>query len=108
VSSIEYHRTAGLAWTALLPLDVALAPAWWPVNALWLAVLVLPFGFWAAAGGRTPARTWWLGVLPLAAVVAGPLAFGVAWPMPGEWGGLVGGMMAGIAAQRLTRRAIRG
>jgi hypothetical protein len=105
---LDFPHTAALAWTALLPWDVALTPAWWPVNALWLALVILPVGFWASAGGGAPARDWWPGLIPLAAVVAGALAFGVSWPMPGEWAGLVGGIMAGTAAQRLTRRSVRG
>ena len=105
---LAFPHTAALAWTALLPWDVALTPGWWPANALWLALIVLPVGYWAAAGGGAPARGWWPGLIPLAAVVAGPLAFGISWPMPGEWAGLVGGIMAGTAAQRLTRAAIRG
>jgi VanZ family protein len=103
---LEYPRTAALAWTVLLPWDIAIGPSWWLACAAWFAVLVLPVAYWAAAGEGV--RHWWPCLLPLAAILAGPLVLGVAWPTAADWGGLVAGAMAGVAARRLTRVTIRG
>jgi hypothetical protein len=37
-------------WALFLPWDIALGPSWWPVNAGWLAVLILPVSFFQRPG----------------------------------------------------------
>jgi hypothetical protein len=44
-NAVTLRRTVGLAWALLLPWDIAIGPAWWPVNAAWLAAIMIPVSF---------------------------------------------------------------
>jgi hypothetical protein len=100
-SSLAFALTPSLGWSLLMPWENY---AWGPetklLTALWLAGLLLPFGYWLRLGwGRAP-QAWWLAALCAATIVA--LGLGVvAWlsglvvPPPGEWGAAALGIMAG-------------
>ena len=101
-------RTIGLGWALLLPWDISLDGAWWPANALWLAILVAPIGFFTVRSSRTadvsarPRVTWWPMALVLVTIVAMPAAMGMSSLRPGEWAGVAAGIVTAIVIERLT------
>jgi hypothetical protein len=106
-SSVIIQRTVGLAWALFMPWDMALGPRWWPVSALWLAILILPVSFFTvrslSAPTGNPARTiaWWPLTLVLSVLVAIPLT-GLSALGAGEWFGVVAGIVAGMILERAT------
>jgi len=106
-SSVILQRTVGLAWALFTPWDVALGPRWWPVNALWLATLLLPVSFFAVrslsapTGNPAPTIAWWPLTLVLSVLVAIPLT-GLSALGAGEWFGVVVGIVAGLILERAT------
>lgn len=91
--------TVGQGWALLLP--TAKGPAWLRqvVDALWLALLVFPIGFWAPGGWRFVT----LGVGLLLAVWHVPQLIGLVGPPGGELLGTALGLAAGHVAHRYAR-----
>jgi hypothetical protein len=105
-TSVTLRRTVGLAWASLLPWEVTLNDRWWPANAAFLGVLVLPVAFFTMRSWRkTPddssdGLVWWPFALVLATLVVVPALNGMSALEPGEWSGVVAGMAAGTAIER--------
>ncbi len=104
-------RTVGLAWTLVVPWDVAVSPNWWPVNAAWLAGLILPVGFFATRGGQgnpgQQRRTGWLALVLVAAVLfLAPRVAGIGPTTILEWSGAGAGILGGVLLARLTRDSV--
>lgn len=106
-SSRRLPLTVGLGWTMLLPFTFTARDTPVIASLLWLALLTVPVGFYAAASSSTRAWFWWL-VIPFALVVVlayVPAAAGIAasgWP---EWVGGVSGAVVGALAGQWVRRA---
>lgn len=99
------RRTAGLAWTLLLPWDVAIDASSWPMNMLFFGVLALPVAFWSARVPDESRRAPWVPAAALVASVAvAPWLAGIATTTPREWTGAGAGAILGIVLDRLTRR----
>jgi hypothetical protein len=105
------RRTVGLGWTLFVPWPAAVGPDWWPLNAAWLAILLLPIGFLAArerADGAAPDRKGPAGIWPLAVLLAGlllaPMAAGLSQLAVAEWSGALLGLLLGASVARLTSR----
>jgi hypothetical protein len=91
--------TVGQGWTLLAYPD-AIARRWGKVvNALWIAAICLPIGFWAR-GQLLPIA----GALVAVLLVLIPALTGVASTSAQEWAGAVGGLLAGAALGSATRR----
>jgi len=108
-NAVTLRRTVGLAWALLLPWDIAIGPAWWPVNAAWLATIMIPVSFFTIRSGRkAPADskgsgvTWWPFALTLVAFAAAPVVTGLSALGPGEWLGLLLGVGTGAAIERFS------
>lgn len=104
-------RTAGLAWTSLLPWDLAVDTRWWPANALYLSVLLVPVGFLAARAAQVRGRYSWLPgglalLLTAGALLVTPLLTGIAASGWGEWFGAAAGAGVGFLIGRNTARPI--
>ncbi len=106
------RRTVGLGWALLLPWDVALDWRWWPLNALWLAMLFFPVSFLTArvrhlrgstVAGSAAIGTWPVG-LTLVTLLAVPTVLGLSLAGPGDWLGVVIGVASGVLVQRPARR----
>ena len=98
-STVSVRRTVGLAWTLLLPWDIALNERWWLANAIWLSVLLLPVSFFAVRTSRSvdnshPGFWWWPLALVVVTVIATP-ATGLSPLGIGEWAGIAAGIAAG-------------
>lgn len=107
-SSRRVSLTVGLGWTMLLPFTLTLRDAPTIGSLLWLLVLALPIGFYAAAA-RSSVRSsfWWL-VIPASLVVAlacVPAAAGIAASGWTEWVGAVSGAALGAVGGQRVRRA---
>jgi hypothetical protein len=107
-AGVSVSRTVGLAWTLLLPWDVALNQRWLLANAVWLAALVFPTSFFLArsvtkTGDAGQRRAWWPLLLIVAVLIATPLTglgvLGVA-----EWAGVLLGISAGWLLARWCAR----
>jgi hypothetical protein len=73
-------------------------------NALWMALLILPLGYWSAASAwRGRALLLTAGALALGLGVLAPWLGAHASP-PGEWLGAIAGLAAGASLERLARR----
>jgi hypothetical protein len=105
-----------LGWLLLSPFDVAFTPALSGVNALWLAALVFPAGYWfgiSSAGARTRRRAALLGALGGAAIVGltiAPAVTGTSIASWWEWlsagvGALAGALTAQLVMSFLVPRA---
>lgn len=108
--------TASLGWTLVLPWQwyIEGTRAEREVSWIWVAALVLPFGYWAAYGTRS-ARTQTVGRLRISIVAVGivviyaglvltPQAFGLPAATRSEWLAAFGGMLLGGGlATRLSR-----
>jgi len=107
-TEVTLRRTIGLAWALLLPWDVALRPTWWLANALWLGSLTFPVAFLTIRSGGTRsgdsgrALVWWPLPLVLGSMVAASAASGLSPLGMGEWLGVLTGIVAGLAVERLT------
>lgn len=104
------RRTASLAWTMLLPRELAVDGRFWPVNAAWLGSLFLPLGFLvggAARGARHRRprilHPWWPILAAVLALVAGSRLTEIAMPGPTDWAGVVAGVGAGLLLGRRRR-----
>ena len=91
-SDVREYRlplTASLGWAFLLPVSGGVGAAFMPLNAAWLAFMLLPFAYWGAAAARASARpAVWRGLQALVIVAAmlGPSAIlPVAPPSWWEW-----------------------
>jgi hypothetical protein len=94
--------TVGLGWTTLLPFRYPFWDEWVLLNAVWLAGLVLPAGFWA---GRTDPA---LGAIVMVGVVVLGLAVIPRWAeafpsLPTEWLGASIGAAVGWAGGVYSR-----
>ena len=99
------RRTVGLAWTLLLPWDIAIDAAWWPAIVLFVGVLVLPVGYLASRarhpGTPDEAGTWqplWPLLLVLASIALAPFIAGIAASGVAEWSGAIAGILIGAVA----------
>ncbi|HEX6314731.1 MAG TPA: VanZ family protein [Gemmatimonadaceae bacterium] len=106
-AEVTVPRTIGLGWALIFPWDVALTPAWWPVNALWLCLLVVPVSFltWRSghsANARRPSTWWWPLVLVVGSGAGASLVFGVSPPSAVEWLAVITGIATGILLARWT------
>jgi hypothetical protein len=90
-----------LGWSLLMPWEHY---GWGPeaalLTALWLAGLLLPFGYWLRLGWGRADQGWWLTALCASAVVAVGLGVvarlsGMVVPPPSEWAAAALGIMAG-------------
>ena len=103
---VTLRRTIGLAWALFLPWDIALGPSWWPVNAGWLAVLILPVSFFNIRAARKladePASivSWWPTVIAVGSLAALPALKGLSTLGPGEWAGVALGIFGGLMIER--------
>ena len=107
--SVVLPRTIGLAWSLFMPREVALDATWWPINAAWLCVLMLPISFFTARSAReSDALSRIIRWLPFAvvvgALVAAPAVAGLSGTRPGEWLGVAAGLLLGAALERWTSR----
>lgn len=103
-SAALVRRTVGLAWALFLPRDVALNQRWWPVNAIWLCMLMLPAAFLAIRSWRTGSHAaskfaMWPVVLVMATLAASPVT-GLSPLSSGEWIGVLAGIAAGWVLER--------
>jgi hypothetical protein len=105
-AAVTLRRTVGLAWAMLLPWDLALNTRWWPVNALWLATLLVPVAFLTTRSHSTQTvdrrsrfDAWPL-VLVLVTLVAAPALLGLSILGPGDWLGVVTGVATGVLVER--------
>lgn len=108
-AAVVIPRTVGLAWALFMPREIALDATSWPINAVWLCVLMLPIAFFTVrsartSDGRSRVVRWWPFALVVGAVVAAPAIAGLSATRPGEWLGVVAGLMAGMALERWTSR----
>jgi hypothetical protein len=91
-----------LAWGLALPFEYGFGPEARLLGALWLAALVAPLGYWAAASGR---RRTDLAVLGVALVIGVGLIPAVAGFPPAhwsEWAGALAGAAVGWAGRHLA------
>lgn len=100
--------TVGLGWTLLVPWVLRLTQVPTLANALWMAMLLLPLGYWAALGSR-PRPTWTIVAAVVLLLVLGlgvlPVAIGAHATPVGEWLGAVAGLTLGAAAAARALRA---
>lgn len=110
-TGVTLRRTVGLAWAMLLPWDVALTSRWWPANALWLGLLVLPVTFLTMRSSHKPTVVqnprfdWWPLGLVVVTLVAVPGLMGLSNLGPGEWLGVVTGLAVGVLLERAAPRS---
>ena len=107
ISAVMLPRTAGLGWALLLPWDVALTPSWWPANALWIGVLLLPLTFFVIRSYRADVEAhrrvaWWPMALVLGSLTIAPFALGLSALRWEEWAGVVAGVLAARSLERWT------
>jgi len=101
--SIALNRSVGLAWALFVPWNFTLSPAWWPVNALWLAVVMIPVAFFAGRSAHaTPDEkrrgiAWWPLVMALVSIAIVPATLGLGVLSAGEGIGVGLGTAAGLA-----------
>ena len=89
--------TLGMGWTLFLYSQI---PTGWPhpvLNALWMAALVFPTGFWARCRWES-----FLGALVLTAGVVLPCTLGTLTASPTEIAVAVTGILAGLASARVA------
>ena len=101
---VSVPRTIGLTWSLFAPWEVALEPRWWPANAAWLALIVLPASF-LTTRARRGAHVGYAGSAAILIILVSfaviPLATGMSQTTPLEWGGVFAGIVAGIWLARL-------
>jgi hypothetical protein len=98
--SVTLPLSAGLAWTTLVPSEFPVWDEWIVLNALWLALLFAPAGYWLGRipGGRAllyGGATGALALLALPALVGGA---------PTQWSEWVGSASGFCFAAWLARR----
>jgi VanZ like family len=99
--------SVALGWAFLLPLDLPLG-TWYPaVDAVWLALLAMPLGFFAHHAAAPRQRRGWL-LLAVAAVATGvgciPWLAGFQAAPWSEWLGALAGLGLGWGARTPARR----
>ena len=105
-TKVTLRRTVGLAWANLLPVEITLNEKWWPANAAFLGLLVLPVAFFTMRSWQNPPGApknrlaWWPVALVLTTLVVVPALTGLSALEPLEWSGVVAGMIAGAAIER--------
>jgi hypothetical protein len=103
----ELPLTPGLGWTFVLPTEVALdtGAAW--ANALWLAALIAPAGWWLGLSMTSTRATARAGLVTLATIAATllliPQVLGAAPSTWWEWSGSVIGAAFGWALGKRAR-----
>lgn len=85
--------TAGSGWALLLYVDSVPAPVKALASALWLALLLLPAGFWLRRGPASAAAL----VVAVAALGLAPPVFGLLPTPPLQWLGAAAGLVCGAA-----------
>lgn len=101
----EVRLTPAMGWALILPWNGYLDGAWWK-DALWLAALAAPVGYWVvfAGAGRGTAFTLALGVAMVGALTGGAAAARLAVPGPLVWlGAMLGATLAGAVAHVARR-----
>lgn len=88
--------TAGSGWALLLYVDSAPAQVKALASALWLALLLLPAGFWMRRGPASAAAV----VVAVAALALAPPVFGLLPTPPPQWVGAALGLLCGAALRR--------
>lgn len=107
-TQVTLRRTVGLGWAILFPWDLALTPAFWPISAAWLAVLVVPVAFFSLRTARkapddSPRNmTWWPALLVLGSMLVVPMLMRLSWLSAGELAGVAAGVLAGMALEKMT------
>ena len=104
-AEVRVPQTVGWGWASMLPFSYPVWNEWLLLNPLWLAILILPVGYWF--GRASP----WAGVgLTAVALGAGlalvPLLAGVAPTTRPEWAGALGGAALSWGAGFLSRRRL--
>jgi VanZ like family len=99
----ELPLTVGLGWSGLMPFRYPVFNEWVLFNAVWLAGLILPTGYWAGrwSPGRAPALLMLVLVGGLGAV---PYLTAAAPTTRPEWLGALLGAVLGCSAGILSRR----
>jgi len=101
ITSVTIPRTIGLTWFLFFPWDVAMGPDWWPLNACWLAGLMLPISVLTARAQRAAVTTsvtaWWPLVLVTGTLVLLAPVTGLSQMQSFEWLGFSVGTFGGIA-----------
>ena len=116
-SSVTLPITPTTGWVYFAPSAITTRVASWIVDGLWVAALLCPIGYWAAAALRnrpTPrprgSIAWLLATIGFA--IAGPLVLvapvtGAPRPAWTTWCFAVAGLLTGALALRLVRDAVR-
>jgi hypothetical protein len=97
---VTYRVSAHWGWAMLAP-SISAIDQWEPYfTATWIALLVIPLGYWCAAGARGPAGRWFaipmFSLTALVMLVVAPTTFGLSPGGVNEWLGLlVGGLLGG-------------
>lgn len=107
---VEYvHLTPRLGWTLVAPFSPILGPASEVIAAMWLVLMLVPTGYWAARS--YPAAPRFAIVVTLGAITVPlllpALALGAATPGVGDWLPSTLGAATGWAAGRLARHFAR-
>jgi hypothetical protein len=102
---VTYRVSAHWGWAMLAP-TVSAIDQWEPyLTAMWIVLLVIPLGYWGAAGiGGRPATTASVVTVALGALVmlvVAPLAFGLQPSDASEWLGYTSGVIGGAGLYRL-------
>lgn len=111
--SRQLDLTVGLGWAFFLPAKVVLGRWTSAANGLWLALVALPMGFYAAVPGRglgvaerlrlqVAAVVWPLAALTVGLAI-GPRLVGAAGSPWSEWVGALSGLTAGLLLARRRR-----
>jgi hypothetical protein len=105
--SVTMPLSAGLAWVAFLPTAFPVWDEWMLFNALWLAMLLVPAGYWL---GRVPGSRGLLygGAAATVALFAFPLLIGGAPTQWSEWVGSACGYLAGAWLAHRLRSSVAG
>jgi hypothetical protein len=106
-SEVTLRRTVGLGWFLIFPWHIGLTEAWWPINATWLGLLLLPVSFLASRSADRASRwhpgSWLPVLLVIAAILGASAVWGLSLPSSGEWAGVLAGIAGGILLGRRRR-----
>ena len=105
----------GLGWLLASPLDIGLGRDLWWANALWLAALTLPLGYWGAVAwasdsvnrSRRLMTSIGLGSALIVGLVLAPLTAGISVAAGREWASALCGLTLGYVLSSLARRRRR-
>jgi hypothetical protein len=99
-----------LGWIFFAPFELLLGPWYQSVSDVWLALLAVPMGFYAAAA-RRPGHRLAAVVIPAAAIAVGvgvvPFVAGYYAAHWSEWPSAAIGVLAGAVVWRMTNQSAR-